>query len=708
MDQLTQNLKNGEMDLLEVPLPALEKGRVLVKNYYSAISAGTEGRSVKDARLGYVGKAKARPKEFKQVVNTAKKMGVVQTYSMVMDKLNSPSPLGYSCVGEVIGVGEGVKNFKLGDIVACGGQGAVHAEVVSVYKNLCVRVPNSVDLRFAAFTTIASIVVQGIRQADVRFGEYCVIIGLGLLGQLAIQILRAAGVKAIGVDIDPSKVNLARDNGIDLALARDSEGLEQQITAYCNGYDADAVIITAATNSNDPVNLAGALARKKARVVSVGRVATDFNRDIYYLKELDLRMSCSYGPGRYDVEYEEKGQDYPIGYVRWTENRNMQAFIDLLTQAKINLNTLITHEFRFEEAEKAYNIITDNCEPYLGMVLKYDHEKVKLDDVVRFPKKKSMRPGNLNVGFIGAGSFAQKFLLPNVQNQANLVSVATRSGNNAANIAKRFGFETATCNGSQVIASNSIDTVFIATRHDSHAKYVLEALRANMNVFVEKPLCLTEAELDEIKNEYMERNVHLLVGFNRRFAPQIQEIADSVGLESVKTINYRVNLGPLEPNHWTQDSEIGGGRIIGEVCHFIDLSMFLSNSKPAMLSAFAVDDPLGLNNTLSVIIKFINGSVANINYYANGNTDLNKEYLEVHSNGTSCVLDDFHLLRIYGRRTKTSKTRMDKGHSGEVAEFLKSVKEGKPTPIAFEDIYWTTRMTFDVINSIKQKETIVY
>lgn len=708
MKQLTQNLKDGKMELLEIPNPNLGKNNILVKNYYSAISAGTEGRSVRDARMGYISKAKSRPKEVKQVINTARKMGVWETYNMVMNKLTSPSPLGYSCSGEVLKVGENVKNFKVGDLIACGGQGAVHAEIVSVFENLCVKIPKNVNIRDASFTTIGSIATQGLRQANLGLGEYCVVIGLGLLGQITIQLLKAAGIKAIGVDIDQAKVQLALNNGVDLALLRNTEGLEEEVISYCDGYGADSVIITAATTSNDPANLAGVLSRQKGKVVSVGRVSTDFNRDVYYAKELDFRMSCSYGPGRYDIEYEEKGHDYPIGYVRWTENRNMKSFVDLLCSGKVKLDKLITHEFNFSDASKAYDIINDDSEPYLGMVLKYDHESILQKDVVSFSNNGKSKLENLNIGFIGAGSFAQKFLLPNLKDVTNLISVATSKGSNAVNVAKKYGFQNATCKSDEVISNEEINTVFVATRHNTHAELVLKSIRANKNVFVEKPLCLTEGELEAIREEYEKNNVHLMVGFNRRFAPQIKEIIKTLGKDSKKTINYRINLGPLADDHWTQDKEIGGGRIIGEVCHFIDLAMFLSNSKPELLSAIIQEHPKNLDNTLSVIIKFENGSIANINYFATGNASLNKEYLEVHGNGISCVLDDFNVLTIYGNKKRVIKNKMDKGHSAEISSFINALKNDKTTPISFEDIYWTTKMTFDVIKSSNNKTTIIY
>ena len=419
-------------------------------------------------------------------------------------------------------------------------------------------------------------------------------------------------------------------------------------------------------------------------------------------------MSCSYGPGRYDVQYEEKGRDYPIGYVRWTENRNMQAFIDLLKEREFGLNKIISHEFNFNQAEKAYDIVANNSEPYLGILLKYDNVNLELHPKISFNAIDKKKEDTLAVGFIGAGSFAQKFLLPYVKDLASLKMVSTKTGIKTANIARKYGFENATNNNQLIIDDKEINTVFIATRHDVHAKYVIECLRSDKNIFVEKPLCLREQELETIREEYNKHKKHLMIGFNRRFAPQIQEIIKTIGLDSTKTINYRINLGPLDPKHWTQDPEIGGGRIIGEVCHFIDLCMYIANSKPEMLTAFTINDPLNLGNTLSIMIKYLNGSIANINYYANGNEELGKEYLEVHSNGISCVLDDFVKLTIFGRQKRVIKSKMDKGHKTEVAQFLEAVKNGKDTPIPFSEIYWSTKMTFDIITSLNTKQIIKY
>ncbi len=706
MRQLTQKLKNGEMEILDVPYPAKSSNQILVRNMYSVISAGTEGRSVRDARANYLGKAKSRPKEVKQVLNTIKTQGVLGTYKIVMDKLNALSYLGYCCAGEVISVGSEVKGIKVGDIVACGGQGAAHAEVVSVLENLCVKIPCSVDVRHAAFTTVASIAIQGIRQADNRLGESCLVIGLGLIGQFTIQILNASGIRTIGVDLDEDKVILARQNGCGLALQRNTSGIIEQIMDYSDGYGMDSVIITAATNSNDPINLAGDVCRMKGKVISVGRVSTDFNRDPYYNKELDLRMSCSYGPGRYDTTYEEKGIDYPIGYVRWTENRNMRAYIELLRQKKINIEPLITHTFDFDDAQVAYDMIMGKSELYIGIFLKYDAKK-EIKNYFEQESKISEEKG-INIGFIGAGSFARSFLLPNLPEEANKIAVATASGHSARHVVNKFKFQQALSAGDEIINQDKINTVFIATRHNTHAEYVIKSLRSGKHVFVEKPLCMSEEELVTIQDEYSKANVHLMVGYNRRFSPFIKKIIDTFGHETKKTINYRVNVGFVDPKHWTQDQAIGGGRIIGEVCHFLDLCMYLSGSTPKSISAFTLDDPLNLEDTIVSIIKFANGSVATISYFTNGSKMLEKEYLEVFCSGSTAVLNDYKKLTIYGSNKRTLKMNQNKGHKQELNEFFKAVQNGDSTPIAPIDIFWSSRMTFDLITSIREGKTINY
>ncbi|TSA25917.1 oxidoreductase [bacterium] len=716
MHQLTQNLKTGKMEILEVPFPALNKGQILARNHYSLISAGTEGMKVVTARKGYIGKAKEKPEQVKQVIESIKTEGLLPTYNKVMNKLDAPAPLGYSCAGEVIDVAEDILDFKIGDYLACGGAGAVHAEVVSVPKNLCVKVPEGVKLEYAAYTTVGSIAMQGIRQADLRLGEFCAIIGLGLIGQLTVQMLKAAGIKVAGIDIDKNAVDLSYKSGADISFIRNNESLESSILEFSNGYGVDAVIITAGTSSLDPVELAGKLCRKKGKVIIVGAVPTGFSRENYYKKELELRMSSSYGPGRYDTDYEEKGIDYPIGYARWTENRNMRAFLELIKSNKLNLDLLTTHIFNFKDAINAYQMIVDKSEPYVGILLKYNVKK-KIEKTIflgkdnsKFPSKSragKIKNSKLNIGFIGAGSFAQKFLLPNAKKYGTMIGVATATGNDTRNIADKYGFQYATGNSDDIISDKNINTIFIATRHNLHAEYVLKGLQAGKNVFVEKPLCMTVQELEEIKQEYEKQNVHLMLGFNRRFAPHIQRIKKIFSENQPKAINYRINAGYIPADSWIQDKEIGGGRIIGEVCHFIDLAMFIAGAKIKSVSAFVMDDAKNFMDTLTVNLNFENGSIASIAYYSNGSKALKKEYLEIFSAGQTAIIDDFKKLKLYGRKEKKYKlVNQDKGHAEEVKLFLESIKNGLPCPISFEDIYISTLVTFKVIESIKTKSSI--
>lgn len=708
MNQLTQNKKSGKMEILEVPFPALTKENILVRTHYSVISAGTEGATVRDARRGYIGKARARQKEVKQVIESVMDQeGVTKTYKRVMNKLDAPSSLGYSCAGEVIDVGTGVTGFQIGDMVACGGGDAAHAEVVSVPTNLCAGIPAGVDVKQAAFAIIASIAMQGIRRADLRLGENCVVIGLGLIGQFTIQMLNAAGILIVGIDIDERQVKLAQACGACLALKRSRPDLAEVIDNLTQGYGTDAVIITAGTNSLDPVELAGALCRKKGKVVVVGAVPTGFSRANYYKKELDLRMSCSYGPGRYDAQYEEKGIDYPIGYVRWTENRNMQAYLQLLKNKKLDIEKLITHQFGFEKAPDAYQMILDKKEHFCGIVLKYNGEKPIAKTITLNEVKYTA--SDVNVGFIGAGSFAQNSLLPVVKKYGNMIGVATAHGNTAVNIAKKYGFGFATGDADEIIQNENINTIFIATRHDFHAEYVLKALQNKKNVFVEKPLALTIDELEEIKTVYEEPtgDVRLLLGFNRRFAPHIQQISKLLRKDAPKAINYRINAGAIPVDHWVHDKDVGGGRIIGEVCHFVDLAMFLAGAGIASVSAHAMQESKNLLDTLVINLSFSNGSIANISYFSNGSKKLEKEYLEVFSNGLVAVVDDFKKMKIYSTKMSQSKlSSQDKGHSEEVRQFLQCIKEGRPSPISFEDIYLSTLTTFKILESIKNNKTI--
>lgn len=708
MEQLTQNLKSGEMKILEVPYPVLTSGCVLVRNHYSVISAGTEGKTVKDARLGYIGKAMARKEEVKKVIRTAKTIGLAETYKIMMNKLDSPSPLGYSCAGEVIAVADDVTEFKVGDLVACAGAGAVHAEVVAVPKNLCIKIADPVSLEEAAFSTIGAIALQGLRQADLRLGENCAVIGLGLIGQLTIQLLNTAGVKAIGVDIDEKMIALSKKLGAAHAYNRNAEALEESILALTAGHGVDAVIITAGSESTDPVDFAGAICRQKGKVVIVGAVPTGFKRSNYYKKELELKMSCSYGPGRYDREYEEAGVDYPYGYVRWTENRNMQAFADLLAQQKIDVHKIITHRFDFTKAPEAYQLILDKNEPYLGITLKYDVSK-KPANRIEIKKTPALTRGNANVGFIGAGSFASNVLLPALKGQCHFTGVVTGRANQSRNIADKYGFAYCSNSTDEIFSDKNTSAVFIATRHDSHAKYVLQALEHKKHIFVEKPLCLHEEELELIKSRYEAANVLLMLGFNRRFAPHIQRAAEMLRkINAPLAIHYRINAGNIAADHWIHDRQVGGGRILGEVCHFIDLTSFLAGAKIKAVSASSMNDVHGLHDTLNINLGFDNGSIAGISYFSNGNKELDKEYLEIFAAGVVLQLNDFRELTVYGKTKKThSLGRQDKGHKHEVSAFIDAIKNGQSSPILFDEIYHSMLATFKVRESVAQQGRLI-
>ena len=693
------------MAVLEVPFPALNPGHILVRNHYSVISAGTEGKTVKDARLGYIGKARTRKRELAQVIDSVKVNGLSTTYQRVMHRLEAPSALGYSCAGEVIAIGPGVKGFTIGDRVACAGSTAVHAEVITSPVNLCVRVPHEVDLKHAAFTTLGAIAMQGVRRADLGLGSNCVVIGLGLVGLLTLQLLEAAGVQAIGVDIDTDRIVLARRLGYGKIVHREDPLLNEIIQDISRGEGTDSVIITAGTSSHDPIDLAGQLCRKKGRVVIVGSVPTGFNRGPYYKKELDLMMSCSYGPGRYDKEYEQKGLDYPISHVRWTENRNMLAFVDLLSRKKLDIESLITHTFPLESSQEAYQMILEQSKSFTGIVLEYDTtRKVSKRVALKYQYRSE---DEVNIGLIGAGSFAQNVLLPALKGRATLIGVASGRPNNARYAAEKFGFDYCTGEFEEVLEDDRINTIFITTRHDLHAPLVLQAMEKGKHVFVEKPLCLSQQDLDFIRNAYKSHGVQLMVGFNRRFAPQIQKLKTAFQPGIPVAINYRINAGTLPPDHWVHDAEQGGGRIIGEVCHFIDLACYFAEAAPSSLAAHALSDVSGLNDTLTINLAFSNGSTASISYFSNGNKKLEKERLEIFSGGQVAILEDFKTLALYGNRyEKTRLRRQDKGHEEQVSRFLKALRSGDPVPISMEEIYLSMQTTFKIEDSIINHQMI--
>ena len=771
MELLAQKLLDGKMAVEEVPVPLLGPGMILVRNHYSLVSPGTEGTTVKSARKSLLAKAKERPKEAKAVLEMFRRQGAVATYRAVMKKLDAYSPLGYSCAGEAIAIGEGVEGFAVGDLVACAGVGyANHAEIVAVPKNLCVKLRPNANLRDAAFNTLGAIALQGTRQADLRIGETCAIIGLGLLGRLAAELLKASGVRTFGIDVDAAAVESARvANACEAVWRRSESALVSEIFARTDGLGVDAVIIAAGTSSLDPINFAGEIARKRGRVVMLGAAPTGFDRDpFYYRKELELRMACSYGPGRYDLGYEERGEEYPAAYVRWTENRNMAAFQELLAQKRINVDKMATHQFPFEESPKAYDLILKREEPFLGVLLKYDVEKtadfspisVSKAKVTRFAQNKAVAGDaansekeerakeaqnnatgvserflvrtlpatTLGVGFIGAGSYAQGNILPNLPKRADVsrVAVLTNGGATSKRVAEKFRFQYCVSKPEDVLENADVDLVFIATRHDSHAKYAVEALKNGKSVFVEKPLCLTLDEWSEIRRTLAEvgaldgeKNVGganfekgttptLTVGFNRRFAPLAVEMKRNLTAGAPTSAIYRVNAGAIPKDSWIQDVKLGGGRVLGEVCHFVDFLSWLNSSLPCAVFATATPDPDVLNDVLSVSLRFENGSIGTIHYFANGSKALAKERVEVFQGGTTQILDDFCRLETLSARggRQIKKNRQNKGQKEMTSALFDALTKGGEGPIPASEALRGTLACFAILESLKSRREI--
>jgi len=713
MKQVVQTLRDGKIRVLDVSDPMLVKGMILVRNSFSLISPGTEGSTVRAARKSIVGKAKERPQQVKQVIEAVKILGPMQAYRVVQKKLGAYSPLGYSSSGKIIDMSQDSVGFDVGNLVACAGAGyANHAEIVAVPKNLCVKLPGDVDMQRAAYNTLGAVALQGLRQADLKIGETCAVIGLGLIGQLTCLLLRSSGIRVIGVDIDPRMVDIARKHCADLALERQEQNLIEKVIEYGGGIGVDGIIITAGTRSLDPINLAGRIARHKGRVIVVGDVPTGFERDTYYRKELELKMSCSYGPGRYDPSYEEKGIDYPVGYVRWTEKRNMMAFQELLHSEKINVDYLTTHIFDLQDAPKAYDLILRNEEPVLGILIKYDLESAKLDKKVII--RREMSAGSVNIAFIGAGSYAQYHLLPNLPRRTGVMRkcIFDLQGTNSRKVAEQYGFESCTSDERDIFNEADINTVFVATRHDSHADYVVKCLKSGKSVSIEKPLCLDASELEKIKEAYDESQKRtptpiLMVGFNRRFSRLTRILKESIG-EGPMAMLYRVNAGRIPSNSWIQDREIGGGRIIGEVCHFVDFLTFMNGSLPVSLSGVYLPNPDNLEDIVSINLRFRNGSIGTISYFSNGSRAVYKEHIEIYKSGLTAIIKDFKSLKIYGegKRIKKKLLSQDKGQKLMIDAFIDAIKEGKPSPISFDDIYSVTLATFKIIESLRKNSVI--
>jgi len=704
MKQLIQNFKTGELYVDELPVPAITKGYVLVANRFSLISAGTEKTTVSTAQASLIGKAKKRPDLVKQVLQNYKKEGFKATMEKVKTKLDSLKALGYSSAGVVLASMDDSQKFQPGDMVACAGLGyASHAEVIVVPQNLVAKIPEGVDFQDASYTTLGAIALQGVRQANPRLGDNVCVIGLGLLGQISSQILRANGCNVFGIDVSAEMVKLANETNSAHAILRNDPKIMAATENFTNGYGFDSVIITAAGQTNDPVELSGKILRKKGAVIVVGAVKMDIPRDPdFYRKELELKLSCSYGPGRYDVKYEEEGVDYPYGYVRWTEQRNMEAFLKLIADQTVKLKPLTTHEFDIAGAVKAYDLVLGKVkEPFVGILLKYPEiDEVKREVVSVSPVKHS----TINMGFIGAGSFAQSYLIPNVKELGSMNTVVTLNGMDAKNVAQKFGIGNASTDPAAIIDNEDINTVFIATQHDTHAKYTMDCLKSKKAVFVEKPLAMDMDELQEVMKVYHEAEAPaVMVGFNRRFADisvQAKEAFNNVGEPLV--MNFRVNGGFIPKDHWSQ-TKAGGGRIVGEICHFIDLMQFFADSEPVKVFAECIDtdsDKIKNDDNLAITVKFSDGSVGNLVYTANGDKGLPKERFEIFGGESVFVIDDFNSGSVYrDNREKKIKTS-GKGHKQEVIAFIGALEKGDPVPITFRSICLTTLTTFKIQESL--------
>jgi len=714
MLQVTQYQKTGELRIEELPPPPLRRGSVLVANRASLISAGTERTSVETAQASIVGKARSRPDLVRQVVESAKREGVVSTYRKVQNRLDNVKELGYSSAGVVLE--SDVAGLAPGDRVACAGT-AYHAEVVSVSKHLVTPVPSGVDYEEAAFVALGAIALQGVRQADVRLGENVAVVGLGLVGLLTVQLLKAQGCRVIGLDVNSASFELARSLGCDDCTRSDADAVAA-VESFTRGYGTDAVVITASTPSSEPLELALQMARKRSRVVVVGAVGMELPRSPFYEKELELTISCSYGPGRYDTTYEDEGLDYPLGYVRWTEHRNMEAVLDLIAARRLDVRSLITHRFPIESALDAYDLITGKtAERSVAIVLEYpERERAAVVRTARGTRPTAaLSPSDaIAAGFIGAGNFAQSNLLPHlVKLGVPLRGVATTRPVNGQSVAAKFGFAFPTTSPADVLADEETNAIFVATRHDSHARYVAAALEAGHHVFVEKPLAVTAGELAELRPVAVaaaERGRYLAVGLNRRFSEPFRALAEFFDeRREPLVITYRVNAGRLPRESWIQAND-QGGRIVGEGCHFVDFCSALVGSDASRVYAAATrsaNHEVVEEDSASIAIDYADGSVATIVYVANGSPRLEKEYCEASAGGLTAVMHDFAKVTLYtGRRRRTRSFDGRKGHAEEIASFVDVIRGDAAPVFAVDDLAETSLVTFAARDSMKERVAI--
>jgi predicted dehydrogenase/threonine dehydrogenase-like Zn-dependent dehydrogenase len=706
LKQVLQSLKDGRTEVASVPRPALGTRDLLIASARTLISAGTERSLVSFGKASLINKARQQPDKVRMVLDKIRTDGVITTLEAVLSKLDQPLPMGYCNVGRVVALGDEVGGFAVGDRVASNGK---HAELVAVPANLCAKVPDAVSDDEAAFTVIGAIALQGIRLVQPTLGEAVVVTGLGLVGLMTVQLLRAHGCRVLGLDFDASKLELARRLGAEVVDVATQDPVAAA-RGFARGRGVDAVIVTAATASSEPIHQAAVMCRKRARIVLVGVTGLELSRADFYEKELTFQVSCSYGPGRYDPVYEQRGVDYPFGFVRWTEQRNFEAVLDMLAERRIDVAPLISHRFRIDDAAEAYELI-DGSKPALGILLEYEstREAVALQ-TLRLPPAApqtapSGAPPRVAVAFVGAGNYAAAALIPAFKAAgARLRSVASSSGVTGLHAARKFGFEETTTDTRALTADPQTDALVVATRHDSHAALACDALRAGKHVFVEKPLALTFAEVDAVEDAFRSaaRPLVLMVGFNRRFAPHVQKIHSLLrGSTEPKSFVVTVNAGAVPAEHWAHDAAAGGGRIVGEACHFIDLLRFLAGSRIERHTAAAMRAPTG--DTATITLGFADGSIGTIHYFANGSRAFPKERIEVFCSGRILQLDNFRKLRGYGWPgfARMNLWRQDKGQRACAQAFLQAAAGASGSPIAPDELFEVARVTIAVRQALQ-------
>ncbi|MFJ4397088.1 bi-domain-containing oxidoreductase [Pseudomonas sp. NPDC089396] len=712
MKQVVQNMASGETSLVQAPVPGVRSGALQINTSRTLISAGTERMLVGFGKANWIEKARQQPDKVRMVLQKVQTDGLATTVEAVRSKLAQPLPLGYCNVGVVAAAGAGVSGFKAGDRVVSNGP---HADVVVVPKNLCALIPDSVSDEAASFTVLASIGLQGIRLAQPTLGEAFVVTGVGLIGLVTVQLLRAQGCRVLAIDFDEQKLALARSYGAETCNPGRGEDPVAAGMAFSRGRGVDGVIITASTKSSDPVTQAANMSRKRGRIVLVGVTGLELNRADFYEKELTFQVSCSYGPGRYDPAYEEQGNDFPIGFVRWTEQRNFEAVLDMLASGQLDVERLISHRFAFEDAADAYQTLTTEHSA-LGIVLEYHSatQERHVKDVALVPQTSiAFDPVKPVVGFIGAGNYASRMLIPAFKAAgAQFHTIVTAGGLNGVIHGSKAGFSQASTDIGAMLANQTINTVAIVTRHDSHARFVSQALEAGKHVFVEKPLAIEEEDLAQVQSAYNQAvdkglKPHLMVGFNRRFSPQVQKMKALLGaVKEPKSLIMTMNAGAIPADHWTQDEAVGGGRIIGEACHFIDLMRFLVGSPIVSIQARRMGDTPAVAVTedkASIILGFEDGSFGTIHYLANGAASFPKERVEVFAAGRVLQLDNFRKLKGFGWPgfKKLNLWKQNKGQSECAAAFLESVGQGKATPIPSDEIFEVARVSIEVARMLR-------